>query len=346
MSNKYPDMRQLMNVITEEEVENSEQLAAISQLIADRTEDEDSESKISTHAFISIANKMGIPLTDETLMDLVEKGTLESVIKDASPDEIHFKGQKDIDPEAMDVERAEKVVSDMASKAAKKGVKNEGEEEDKKRRDDIADWNKEALDKHNAEKEEKKGVNESNVHDTMKSLIQLTESVDEGYRTLPPIDRERYTDIPGLEGPYVYKSGKVLYYDPQEGKYYDRDTDMYLSHEEFQAYDDYGTTSPRAELEDWLKYKKGGKGSEVNEDWGSSDWYGVIKSMDEYVDKHGMNPSTIKDAAREAAIFWGDAMGHDMKYRDGEENAIEDCIAGWMRMSKRGQQLQKMFAPK
>ena len=68
--------------------------------------------------------------------------------------------------------------------------------------------------------------------------------------------------------------------------------------------------------------------------------------MDEHIDKYGMSPKSIKDAATEAASFWGDAMGHDMNYRDGEEDAIEDCIAGWMRKSKRGQQLQKMFAPK
>ncbi len=36
----------------------------------------------------------------------------------------------------------------------------------------------------------------------------------------------------GLEGPFHYPSGKVLYYDPVEGKYYDPTTDFYLSHEE------------------------------------------------------------------------------------------------------------------
>ncbi len=36
----------------------------------------------------------------------------------------------------------------------------------------------------------------------------------------------------GLEGPFSYPSGKVLYYDPVEGKYYDPTTGFYLSHEE------------------------------------------------------------------------------------------------------------------
>lgn len=55
-----------------------------------------------------------------------------------------------------------------------------------------------------------------------------------GYTVLSGINRERYTDLSheGLEGPYQFQSGKVLYYDKAEGKYYDRDTDMYVSHDE------------------------------------------------------------------------------------------------------------------
>jgi hypothetical protein len=61
----------------------------------------------------------------------------------------------------------------------------------------------------------------------------------EGYYEMPSMDKERYTDLSqeGLEGPFMTRSGKVIYYDPKEGKYYDRDSDMYLSYEEFQAYD-------------------------------------------------------------------------------------------------------------
>lgn len=42
--------------------------------------------------------------------------------------------------------------------------------------------------------------------------------------------------IPGLEGPFRFKSGKILYYDPKEGKYYDRSTDMYIDNDEMQQY--------------------------------------------------------------------------------------------------------------
>jgi hypothetical protein len=52
---------------------------------------------------------------------------------------------------------------------------------------------------------------------------------------VPGIDREKYTERPGLEGPFSTKSGKVVYYDKQEGKYYDPGTDFYISHDDYQA---------------------------------------------------------------------------------------------------------------
>ena len=60
-------------------------------------------------------------------------------------------------------------------------------------------------------------------------------AANEGYKVLPPMDKERYGEIPGLEGPFTTLSGKVVYYDPKEGAYYDRDSDMYLSNDEYTA---------------------------------------------------------------------------------------------------------------
>jgi len=46
------------------------------------------------------------------------------------------------------------------------------------------------------------------------------------------IDPDEYPAIKGLEGPfYIASVGKVLYYDPKEGKYYDRKTDFYVDAE-------------------------------------------------------------------------------------------------------------------
>jgi len=54
-----------------------------------------------------------------------------------------------------------------------------------------------------------------------------------GYRVVDTVDemRVRYGPRSGLEGPFNF-SGQVLYYDPQEGAYYDPRTDFYVSKEE------------------------------------------------------------------------------------------------------------------
>ena len=44
--------------------------------------------------------------------------------------------------------------------------------------------------------------------------------------------RQKYGPRKGLEGPFKYASGRVLYYDPREGAYYDPTTDFYVSDEE------------------------------------------------------------------------------------------------------------------
>ncbi len=122
----YPDMKALMNVCTEEDDDvhaDHQQIAAISQLLADRTEDENSPSKLSTNAFVDIANKMGLSLTPQTLIDLAEKGELADVIKDVNLEEIQFKGQGEIDPSAMTVDKAKATVSRMAKRNAKKAMK-------------------------------------------------------------------------------------------------------------------------------------------------------------------------------------------------------------------------------
>lgn len=67
--------------------------------------------------------------------------------------------------------------------------------------------------------------------------IEVPEPVTEGYKILPPIDKERYQEREGLEGPFRARNGKVVYYDPVEGKYYDPDSDFYISFEEWEEMD-------------------------------------------------------------------------------------------------------------
>lgn len=63
-------------------------------------------------------------------------------------------------------------------------------------------------------------------------------NLTEGWSKLPPINREKYQSRNGLEGPIQTKSGKTVYYDPKAGKYYDPDTDMYMSYDEWKQLDE------------------------------------------------------------------------------------------------------------
>jgi len=73
-------------------------------------------------------------------------------------------------------------------------------------------------------------------NDAFSEIIDLS-AVSEGWSVLPSIDREKYQERDGLEGPIMTSSGKVVYYDPKAGNYYDTDTDMYLTYDEFKALD-------------------------------------------------------------------------------------------------------------
>jgi hypothetical protein len=55
-----------------------------------------------------------------------------------------------------------------------------------------------------------------------------------GHKTLTIFDelRSKYHPRKGLEGPFFYPNGRVTYYDPKEGSYWDPNTDFYLSYEE------------------------------------------------------------------------------------------------------------------
>jgi hypothetical protein len=68
---------------------------------------------------------------------------------------------------------------------------------------------------------------------------------------VPGIDREKYTERPGLEGPFSTKFGKVVYYDPKEGKYYDPGTDFYISHDDYEAMNETGVAEGGAKDRQW-----------------------------------------------------------------------------------------------
>jgi hypothetical protein len=54
-----------------------------------------------------------------------------------------------------------------------------------------------------------------------------------GYKVLDSVDmmRTKYQTRKGLEGPFNF-SGRILYYDPKAGQYYDPTTDFYVDRTE------------------------------------------------------------------------------------------------------------------
>jgi hypothetical protein len=56
-----------------------------------------------------------------------------------------------------------------------------------------------------------------------------------GYKIInvTPEFREQYTERPALEGPFFYDGNRVLYYDPRAGKYWNPQTDLYLTYDEY-----------------------------------------------------------------------------------------------------------------
>ncbi len=55
-----------------------------------------------------------------------------------------------------------------------------------------------------------------------------------GYKVLGKTEEllQGYGPRKGLEGPFIFAGGRVLYYDPQEGRYWDPRTVFYVEHEE------------------------------------------------------------------------------------------------------------------
>jgi len=84
-------------------------------------------------------------------------------------------------------------------------------------------------------------------------MMQLA-GLGEGYYKLPDYDTDKYQERDGLEGPFPTKSGKVLYYDPKEGMYYDPDTDMFITYDEFRQYDGYDESIEEYDAKGMNKY--------------------------------------------------------------------------------------------
>ena len=89
--------------------------------------------------------------------------------------------------------------------------------------------------------------------DDINRMLNLA-GVEEGYYKLPDYDKDKYQERDGLEGPIPTKTGKVVYYDPKEGMYYDPDTDMFITYDEFRQYDGYDESIEEYDAKGMNKY--------------------------------------------------------------------------------------------
>lgn len=102
---------------------DAEKLLALSQFLIGRSQDTDSQKKISVRAFIKLAQNMGISLTSDNLTVMSQQPPLSTVIQTVTPTEIIFRGA-DQEPatDTMTVDQARKTVDSMADRASKKGI--------------------------------------------------------------------------------------------------------------------------------------------------------------------------------------------------------------------------------
>jgi len=153
------------------------------------------------------------------------------------------------------------------------------------------------------------------------------QEINEGYKVMPPMD-PKYVARSGLEGPFTTLSGKVVYYDPKEGKYYDPDTDIYLSYDEFQNYDkDYsGMKDERDEVEEGglrPSFAKELRNKELNKDKGPAPT-GKTTGPDDYDFLKYKNKKKKKEVTEASETKYG-----IVRYPDTAISYIKNDGNGW-----------------
>jgi len=142
-------------------------------------------------------------------------------------------------------------------------------------------------------------------------------------RHVVPDRKGNMGSLDGLEGPFQFKSGAVLYYDPKAGKYYDRGKDMYIDNQElaqiFMENKGEGTPIPPEELHSALS--------------------GAIYDLYKYV--NGIRPRWMKFS--EMSVEELEKMHHDLT-AELEQQAKEEEAQKWLsRMEDPNQELEDRY---
>jgi len=240
-------------------------IVSVSELIRSEANDGDGSYKVSMDNFLSMLKNAGLSIDYDGLKSYhAADPRLQAEIQDFNEKEVVLVGGDNSDEDTLDMEPQgevppEKKVNQMAKQAMNKreGVGEGYEEENpvvnaiagrimRQRIDLLKDYGldnvMQAIDEVAEFVGDVEEIGSSDVSGWIKHVEQMLpnmgESVNEGYKILPQMDRERYQERDGLEGPFSTLSGKVVYYDPKEGKYYDPDTDIYMTYDEYKAHDE------------------------------------------------------------------------------------------------------------
>jgi hypothetical protein len=107
--------------ITEVTDPNTKKLAALSQFLLGRSEDESARKQISQDAFIEAAKSLGVNVTKENLGDLISQAPLKNILEPLEPNSgvVRFRGDTEAET-GMSVDQARAVVDSNAKAAMKR----------------------------------------------------------------------------------------------------------------------------------------------------------------------------------------------------------------------------------
>ena len=100
---------------------NTQRLAALSQFLLGRSEDETAKKQISQTAFIDLAKSLGVNVTPENLGNLISQEPLSNILEPLEPNSgvVRFKGDTEVTT-GMSVDQARAVVDSNAKAALKR----------------------------------------------------------------------------------------------------------------------------------------------------------------------------------------------------------------------------------
>ena len=100
---------------------SSAKLLGLAEFLLGRASDTNAPKQISMTAFVKMAQEIGVPVTPQSLAELVNQAPLSNVIEPIDPGSnmVKFRGSTESDIE-MPVDRAQDVVASAAKRAAAK----------------------------------------------------------------------------------------------------------------------------------------------------------------------------------------------------------------------------------